>query len=117
MVKKSKVVAQDTVVSQEPIAETSAPAEATQKAEKKVRYAPRDVLANQNAVITVRVPQAKGPDGKSKSADRFNRFHRSGQTVGEFVSAYKAAQLRPMLANADLRWDLQHGFISIEAAE
>jgi hypothetical protein len=86
----------------------------TETKAKPVRYAPKSVLENPNAKITWVKPQAKGPDGKSKSADRYNRFYREGVTVAELEAAYKAANLTRMLARADVRWDVEHKNIVLE---
>lgn len=110
--------AQDVAVQQDtPVApvEATAPVETAPvvvKA-KPARYAPASSFNNMAAVITVVVPNAKGPSGKSKASTRFNRFYSNGITVGEFIAAYKAANLSTTLARADLRWDLQHGWISL----
>lgn len=113
-------VQQDVAVQQEqPVTtEVQGPPEApatTEPAKVKVaRYAPASSLNNMAAVITVVVPQAKGPSGKSKSSTRYNTFYQPGITVGQFIASYKAANLSTTLARADLRWDLRSGFITIE---
>jgi hypothetical protein len=84
---------------------------------KKVRYAPKSVLQD-SAIVRLLKPKAKGESGKSKSAERFNRLHKEVQTVAEYIAAHKEAyQSGAMLARNDLRWDLEHGFISIEAPQ
>jgi hypothetical protein len=104
--KKSAPVAADTQVAPEAPVTTEAKA-------KVVRYASKDVLVP-NARITWVKPQAKGPNGKSKSADRYNRFYREGVTVAELEAEYKAANLTRMLARADVRWDVEHNNITLE---
>jgi hypothetical protein len=84
---------------------------------KKVRYAPKSVLQD-TAVIRLLKPKAKGESGKSNAAERFNRLHKETQTVAEYIAAHKEAyQTGAMLARNDLRWDYEHGFISIEAPQ
>jgi hypothetical protein len=107
--KKSAPVAADTQVAPEAPVTTQTEAKA-----KPVRYAPKSVLENPNAKITWVKPQAKGPNGKSKSADRYNRFYREGVTVAELEAEYKAANLTRMLARADVRWDVEHNNITLE---
>jgi hypothetical protein len=91
------------VVSAAPVVST-----ATISAAKQARYAPAAVIVP-NAVITHVAPNPK----KGKSALRYAQFYQVGITVEQFVAAYKAAGLKGMLARADLRWDLQHGFITL----
>jgi hypothetical protein len=80
----------------------------------KAKYAPASAVNNPAAVITVLVPNAKGFSPTNKSATRFNKYYVPGITVAEFIAAYKAANERVGFAQADLRWDLQHGFIALE---
>jgi hypothetical protein len=80
----------------------------------KAKYAPAAAVNNPAAVITVLVPNAKGFSPTNKSATRFNKYYIPGITVAEFIAAYKAANERVGFAQADLRWDLQHGFIALE---
>jgi hypothetical protein len=79
----------------------------------KAKYAPAGSVDNGAAVITVLVPNAKGTNPTNKSATRFNTFYKPGITIAEFVAAYKLAGQPSHYAKADLRWDLQHGFISL----
>jgi hypothetical protein len=81
---------------------------ATVAAAKQARYAPATAILP-NAVITYVAPNSK----KGKSAARYAQFYKVGLTVEQFVASYKAAGLKGMLARADLRWDLQHGFITL----
>jgi hypothetical protein len=81
---------------------------ATVSAAKQARYAPASAILP-NAVITHVAPNPK----KGKSAARYSQFYKVGITVEQFVAAYKAAGFKGMLARADLRWDLQHGFITL----
>jgi hypothetical protein len=92
----------------EPIpAEAVAPVEAKAK---KARYAPTSVLVDTAIITKVKDnPKRAG----SKAWDRYNRFHKEGQTVAEYIAANKAANLSGMLARNDLRWDLEHGHIEI----
>jgi hypothetical protein len=83
---------------------------ATVAAAKQARYAPLAVLGNANAVIASVAPNPK----RGKSATRYAQFYKVGITVAEFVAAYKAANLPGQLARADLRWDLQHGLITLQ---
>jgi predicted transcriptional regulator len=102
-----------------PVVETqSAPtAPVVESKAKKVRYAPKSVLQD-SAIVRLLKPNAKGESSKSKSAERFNRLHKEVQTVAEYIAAHKEAyQSGAMLARNDLRWDLEHGFISIEAPQ
>jgi hypothetical protein len=101
-----------------PVVETqSAEVKAVEPKAKKVRYAPKSVLQD-SAIVRLLKPKAKGESGKSKSAERFNRLHKEVQTVAEYIAAHKEAyQSGAMLARNDLRWDLEHGFISIEAPQ
>jgi hypothetical protein len=99
----------ETTVVETPVVETP-----TEPKAKKVRYAPKSVLQDA-AVIRLLKPNAKGDSSKSKSAERFNRLHKDTQTVAEYIAAHKEAyQSGAMLARNDLRWDLEHGFITIE---
>jgi hypothetical protein len=94
---------------EEPKAETPA----VEPKAKKQRYASVDLLGNDNAIISwVKRPNPKIA-GK-KSAVRYDRYYREGMTVGEYCDAYKANNEPRMLARNDLRWDYQHGFITIE---
>jgi predicted transcriptional regulator len=109
------------VVETQSVETTPAPVVETQSAvepkAKKVRYAPKSVLQD-SAIVRLLKPKAKGESGKSKSAERFNRLHKEVQTVAEYIAAHKEAyQSGAMLARNDLRWDLEHGFISIEAPQ
>jgi hypothetical protein len=101
-----------------PVVETqSTEPKASEPKAKKVRYAPKSVLQD-SAIVRLLKPKAKGESGKSKSAERFNRLHKDSQTVAEYIAAHKEAyQSGAMLARNDLRWDLEHGFISIEAPQ
>jgi hypothetical protein len=76
------------------------------------RFAPASAVANDALVIATVMPNPKRPG--SKSYVRYDMYHRAGQTIGEFVAAYKTAKLGEKLARADLRWDLQHGFITLK---
>jgi hypothetical protein len=77
-------------------------------AAKQARYASVASIPG-SAVITGFVPNPK----KGKSAVRYGQFYKVGLTVDQFVAAYKAANLPGVLARNDLRWDLQHGFITL----
>jgi hypothetical protein len=77
---------------------------------KVLRYANAASISNMAAVITA-IPNPKVP-GK-KSHGRYAKFYTPGVTVGEFIASYKAAGYSTTLARADLRWDLQHGFITL----
>jgi hypothetical protein len=121
--KKTTVQAEQ--IAETPVVETQSVAPEIQSAEtkpaetkaKKVRYAPKSVLQDA-AVIRLLKPNAKGESGKSKAAERFNRLHKETQTVAEYIAAHKEAyQTGAMLARNDLRWDFEHGFISIEAPQ
>jgi hypothetical protein len=108
--KASKVA---TPVAPAPAPETPvAPAPETPVAKAPVaKYAaPGAVLANM--VITTVVSNPKQP--RSKSYARYAKFHRAGQLVADFIAAYKAAGHSSTLAWLDLRWDLAHGFITVE---
>jgi hypothetical protein len=83
---------------------------ATLVAAKQARYASVAAIPG-SAVISSFVANAK--KGNSKSAVRYNQFYKVGITVDQFVAAYKAANLPGVLARNDLRWDLQHGFITL----
>jgi hypothetical protein len=127
-VQAEKIVDTPSVETQSlPVVETQSVAPETQSAEtkpaetptkaKKVRYAPKSVLQDA-AVIRLLKPNAKGESGKSKAAERFNRLHKETQTVAEYIAAHKEAyQTGAMLARNDLRWDFEHGFITIEAPQ
>jgi hypothetical protein len=80
------------------------------------RYASVDAIKDTD-VISWFKPQAKGPVGKSKSSNRYNRYYKIGITVAEFCQAYKDNNEPRMLARNDLRWDLQHGLITLEAPQ
>ena len=84
---------------------------------KVAKYAPAQAVVNPNAVITVvRVGNPKRAGTKAHA--RYGQFHGAAgttQTVGAFVQAYVAAGLGGLLARADLRWEMAHGFITIEA--
>jgi hypothetical protein len=112
---KAEQIVDAPVVAETPAVETSvAPAVEAPAKTKKVRYAPKSVLQD-SAVIRLLKPNAKGDSSKSKSAERFNRLHKDTQTVAEYIAAHKEAyQSGAMLARNDLRWDLEHGFITIE---
>lgn len=97
--------------------ETKAETKPTEPKAKKVRYAPKSVLQD-TAIIRLLKPKAKGDSSKSNAAERFNRLHKETQTVAEYIAAHKEAyQTGGMLARNDLRWDFEHGFITIEAPQ
>jgi hypothetical protein len=83
---------------------------ATVAAAKQARYAPAALL-NPNAVIASVAPNVK----RGKSAVRYGQFYKVGLTVAEFIASYKAANLSSTLARADLRWDIQHGLITLQS--
>jgi hypothetical protein len=98
-----------TPVAATPVAATPAPVAATPKVVV-AKYAAPATIANMAAVITAK-PNPKQPSGAAFG--RYAKFYTPGVTVGEFIAAYKAAGLSTTLARADLRWDLQHGFITL----
>lgn len=84
--------------------------------QKPVRYAKK--TWGPTDVITLLKPLAKGPDGKSKSSNRFNLYF-SGMTVQEYTDAVVKNGLgNKTLASNDLRWDTAptRNFISIAKA-
>jgi hypothetical protein len=101
--KKSAPVVADTQVTPEAPVTTEAKA-------KPVRYAGKDVL-----VPNARITWVKENPKRGKSATRYSQFYRVGVTVAELEAEYKAANLTRMLARADVRWDVQHGNIMLEA--
>lgn len=113
---KKSVVQPEVVQSQDTPVTTDTPVQPVTKTAKKVRYAPRNVLSNPEATITVLVsgnPKRQG----SMSFTRWEQIPYSGQTVASFQAAFKAANLSGMLARNDLRWAVEHGFIAIESTE
>ena len=81
---------------------------------KKIQYAFDDV-------ITVLVPQAKGIDGKSDSANRYNLLV-TGMTVQEYVNACtqltdtkNGKPVKPSLATSDLSWNAKRAYIRVDA--
>jgi uncharacterized protein with ParB-like and HNH nuclease domain len=62
--------------------------------------------------ITLLVDQNPKKPG-SASYDRF-QLYRNGQTITEYRAACESAGHTIKNARADLRWDLEHGFISVE---
>jgi hypothetical protein len=76
----------------------------------KARYAAPASINNMAAVITA-IPNPKVPGKKSHA--RYAKFYVPGITVQDFIASYKAAGYSTTLARADLRWDLQHGFITL----
>jgi hypothetical protein len=102
--KKSAPVVADTQVAPE------APVTTEAKAAKPVRYAGKDVL-----VPNARITWVKENPKRGLSKDRYAKFYRVGVTVAELEAEYKAANLTRMLARADVRWDVQHGNIMLEA--
>jgi len=65
------------------------------------------------ATGTITVLVSSNPKRASKkSAPRFD-LYRSGMTIAEHTAAYEKAGHAKSLANADRRWDVAHGFISI----
>jgi hypothetical protein len=123
MIKRLKKTVQAEQVAETPAVETQSVSttevqatetKPTEPKAKKVRYAPKSVLQD-SAIVRLLKPNAKGDSSKSKSAERFNRLHKDTQTVAEYIAAHKEAyQSGAMLARNDLRWDLEHGFITIE---
>jgi hypothetical protein len=81
----------------------------TEAKAKPVRYAGKDVL-----VPNARISWVKENPKRGKSAQRYGQFYRVGVTVAELEAEYKAANLTRMLARADVRWDVQHGNITLE---
>jgi hypothetical protein len=108
--------AQETPVQEKTNDQPKAEEKAKEPKVKKVRYATVDAIPD-NAVVTWFKPEAKGPTGKSKSSIRYNRYYRTGITVAEFCQAYKDNNEPRMLARNDLRWDLQHGLITLEVPQ
>lgn len=95
-----------------PVAEAPAPVEAApEAAAKKRRYAPHAAIANLDLVVGEVLPNPKRAG--SKAADRYARFMQPGITVRAFIQAYKDANLSGMAARGDLRWNLEHGFITL----
>jgi hypothetical protein len=76
---------------------------------KPVRYASKSVV-NPTARITFVAPNNK----KGKSRERF-ALYQEGMTVGEYVAAVKERNWR--YGREDIRWDVQHELIKLEAAE
>jgi len=104
--KKSVEAAIETPVVQETPVAVETPVEAKAA---KVRYAKRDWAPS--SIITLVAPNGKS--GKSKA--RYD-LYRSGMTVAEYADAVKAGgHGGKTLANADLRWDVARGFITIAA--
>jgi hypothetical protein len=115
MAKKTrKIVAHETPVVDAPVMQPEvavhpilAVASTEVPAAKKAKVAPR-TWSNAD-IITVLVPFAKGQDGASDSAVRYNRLV-TGMSVGEYHKLF------PKHANGDLRWNVQRAFISIAPA-
>ena len=62
----------------------------------KTQYAPVSAVVDRSMVIVSVVPNPKKKDSKCHA--RYERFHRAGQTIGEYVAAYTAAKLDEKLA-------------------
>jgi hypothetical protein len=117
MVRKNKQtaeVATQEVATQEVATPEVAVVETATKA-KPVRYAPASILENDQAVVTSFISNPKVA-GKLSHA-RYAKYYRVGITIAQFVAAYKADNLPGVLARNDLRWDFQHGFITLEAPQ
>jgi hypothetical protein len=74
------------------------------------RYAPRKLVSNPNAVITVLVPNPKRP---GTMAHAKYACYQNGQTVAQFTAALVALGYPAVKATNNLAWDLQHGFITL----
>ena len=115
MIRKSKksveAAIETPVVIETPTVETPTVETPVEAKAAKVRYAKRDWAPS--SIITLVAPNGKS--GKSKA--RYD-LYRSGMTVAEYADAVKAGgHGGKTLANADLRWDVARGFITIAAPE
>jgi hypothetical protein len=97
-----------------PVVETPVAAETPEAKAKKARYAPTSVLVD-TAIITV--VKANPKRAGTKAHGRYEKYHRVGQSVAEYIAAYKANNEAGMLARNDLRWDLEHGHIELGQPE
>jgi hypothetical protein len=81
------------------------------------QYAPVSALADTHLIVYAK-PLAKGVDSKSASAIRYNRYYANLPiTVKDFCQMYLDHNEPKGLARNDLRWDLKHGHIRLEAQE
>jgi hypothetical protein len=86
---------------------------ATVVAAKQARYAPLASVDNPNAVLTYAAPNPKVPGSKSHALYATYIAPNVGQTVGQICAAFVAGGLTNHRARRLLRWDLQHGFITL----
>ena len=98
----------------DPKVETLVQTSVADATEKKGKYASASAIGDLTQIITF--VRANPKRANSKSFKRYADFHKVGQSLAEFIAAYKEAKLGSLLARNDLRWDLEHGFIKIEAA-
>jgi hypothetical protein len=79
----------------------------------KKRYANIAVLANPNSVITYLAPNPKR-DVNSKTHRKYSLF-KVGMSVKEVEEAFVANNWPRMKARNQLRWDIEHGYVQLEA--
>lgn len=111
----------DTVVLENPtqevvVQDTPAPEAKVEEAKpvkaKGKRYASLAVLANPDAVITSVAPNPK--KAGSKAFDKYALFE-VGLTVKQVEEKFVANHWGRMKARNELRWDIEHGYITLEA--
>jgi hypothetical protein len=93
-----------------PVLAVDTPAKAAKK-----RYANIAVLSNPNAVITYLAPNPKR-DPNSKTHRKYNLF-RVGMSVKEVEEAFVANNWPRMKARNQLRWDIEHGYVTLGVKE
>lgn len=111
---KSAHVAVQQVETPAAVQQAPAPA-ATQAVEapkaKKLRYAPVQVLANPDWVITSVAANPKRPGSKAHA--KYSLFE-IGLSIKQVEEKFVAAGYQRLKARNELRWDLEHGFITVE---
>lgn len=102
---------------------TTAPATTEKPAPKKRENTWRKTaMPAGNAVLIFNEAAYAAKPKRNKSKDRIENpaFYLrgpEGTTVDAFRKAYAEAKLPKALANADIKWDLAHGFISVKVTE
>lgn len=104
-----EVVTQQVTAPEAPAQEEAKPAKAKSK-----RYASIAVLANPDAIITSVAPNPK--KAGSKAFDKYALFE-VGLSVKQIEEKFVANHWGRMKARNELRWDIEHGYVTLEAPQ
>lgn len=117
MSKKAKRVVHEQVAATEQpqVAEQVATEPTTAKAKvQRYGWPTAKPTADQRIVMVSPAPYTK----RGKSLVRFNALYSvPEQTVGEYLAKAQAEGIKQTTALADLRWDFQHGFFTVDGVK